>query len=236
MINLFTIAFLICYVFQRTKIELKNSRWYCSDEATTGNTFDVRLASYSKVTNKQISRFKFKSLCKLNKAGLPEFTSRLSIKSTVVFPEFDDIPLDKPRAFLQTPANGECFFSSISWSLTGSLAAASKIRALVADYLEEHPILFTGHGGVIDEFPEYIKLLRKKTTFAAHVEIAAACRLFDINIAIYDADYTNGKQAWNVYAPEYGLGTRGSIYMQFIQDHYFVVVGLNSTAVDMPGM
>ena len=177
----------------------------------------------------QLQSYRFNSLLQLDREGLPElFTTTIR---KVRFLDFPAKPLGIPCEILQTPKNGACFPSAISWALTGCHTAAPSIRKLFCDYIADHPELYkmlTGDN-MLEDFEKYITQIRKSNAYADYLEIAATSRVFNINIFVF----TRSKDAryWNaIIPPEINGVSRGNVYIMLFESHFTLV--LNVSPVD----
>lgn len=164
-----------------------------------------------------------------------------------------NLPLSTPCQFLQTPMDGSCFYSVVSWVLYGTFKGHYLIRNTISDYMESNHSILIDRGGIpSSECQAYITKHRNLAEYADHLQIFAAAKVFNINIFVYtlnlndDSDSDSDKEtsdnqnsqvpdpSWRIFIPGDQFSTEGNIYMKLIRKHYMLITGishdLNETA------
>lgn len=184
-------------------------------EESIHKDLEIRLTSESNISkDKVLKSMTFRSLTKLNRNGLPEFTTAAKI---VEFPDFTDQKLSAPTECIQTNSNGACFYISMSWVMTCSPTANHEIRTMTCDFMQNNA---NDYQNIIDgPVKVHVKNQRKSTEYADYPDILATASCFNVNIVIYK----HAEERWDVITPFKGFGERGNVYLRYIEDHYMVV-------------
>lgn len=209
-------------ILEVTEIDYYDSIWCCADEGDVDSAIlpTIRLSCRSQVD--LVSIGKFCSLANLDRNNLPNFTVK---NEKLKFTMFDDTPLGIPDEYLQTRKTGACFYNCLSWALTCSNFASQELRVCIGTYLEENYVLYEEmYGGSKEDHKAYIEKQRKPGEYADHIELMVACRVFDVNIFVYQEA---PEPVWSLFTlPDRRPGRRGSIYLKFIQEHYMLVTSV----------
>ena len=178
----------------------------------------LRKCSDTKVSDKEFQSLRFSPLSQLCRENLPQ---NLLLGGTVI--QFkntaEDLVFTVPSKILQTDKNGACFYSTVSYALTGSSEAAICIRKFVCKSII--PSFYTKlTGGSYNQMIEYLEKEEKPSTYADVVSITATAIAFDVTLVIYNVE----EDIWDFIAPEHGLGRRGQICLRYIENHYQLVL------------
>ena len=132
---------------------------------------------------------------------------------------FNGAPI-RPKSIL---GDGNCFFRSISFCLTGSPKQHEKLRKLVCDYIEnprtKHK--FKNHIPKEVDREAYLKKMRRDGTWATEVEIFATAYLVKFDVWIYLHDFQGNKGWWPHRASGNSVnGTRQAIFLMNYANHF----------------
>ena len=187
-----------------------------------------RIANKTNIAAEAVDSLLFRSLHELDRTNLP-LTNVPTEKRIVRFPAFVPKPLTIPCGFIQVPYNGSCFYTCLSWALTGGPGASPAIRKAVHDFvLENHDFCAEIIGS--DAVSKYVQLQQNPNEYADVIEVCAIPRIFDVNLFVFDY----AVQSWSVFLPEEGLGKRGNIYVRLIDEHYLLVVDVSTFNTNEP--
>lgn len=176
-----------------------------------------RLSSPTRITEKEMLNIEFVNPSNLDLKNIPYHETP---KTIIVYPCIDKKTLGFPTEYLQTPKNGACFYSGLSFAFVCSVDAAEAFRKIICDYMQRNKKDFSNY--VYEPMKGYIAKHRNVTEYADFPQVIAAACAFDVTIGVMvDEDDT-----WNFFAPKTGLGTRGCIFYKLIQEHYMLVVNV----------
>ena len=140
--------------------------------------------------------------------------------------------LDQRYRSVRTLTDGNCFFRSISFWLTGSGDNHVLLRKLVTDYISQHRQGFMRFFGIRD-MDAYLANMRTLTIWATDVEVGAVSNMFNCPVWTY-SPYSRSRVnnvvlswRWGCTKPNHWLrapplvpfSDRG-LYMDNVHDHY----------------
>lgn len=210
-------------------IPLVKSNWFAVETMSTTTFLPlVRLASTLNETIDPV--FVYSLTFSAPDNNWPLFTdyqwkTKLKQKRVSFLPPVKNLRLTTPYQLLQTPGNGACYFSAVSWGFVGTYELQVELRDRVCDFYKQQPQrLDSITGGDGEKCTEYINSMRNPKEEADHFEIAATSELFDINIFIFN----DGELCWNVFTPFDGPSKVGNIYLKFIDNHYLFIASVTT--------
>ena len=148
------------------------------------------------------------------------------------------IPLMVPASVRSIKGDGNCFFQSISYIITGSEEQHEFVRRAILIHMRAfgHFLFLWLNGRTIDNVEEYIQLsgMEKDGTWATDVEVFALSHLFGICLYTFDERYSK----WSRYSPcnidnmitESNLCEMG-IYLNHPRNHYEVATSVTSRSI-----
>ena len=148
-------------------------------------------------------------------------------KEVTAFEKFEPRNLGVPTEFIQTSKDGTCMFASIGLVLCGQTIAHKRIRNMICDYMVENKSEFKNLIYSKWKFENYISNKRRTKVWGEEAELVAAARLFNITLCLFTASDDH----WNVFAPKQYTDSIGSVYIMFMDRHYWVIT---SVTEDVP--
>uniref|UniRef100_A0A8R1DIK5 Ubiquitinyl hydrolase 1 n=1 Tax=Caenorhabditis japonica TaxID=281687 RepID=A0A8R1DIK5_CAEJA len=142
--------------------------------------------------------------------------------------------LDKPGDVKRIEADGNCFYRSISWCLTGSQCYHQNIREKTANFVKENvAICRKTFGFKDDEFDSFLAELQKDSTWAGNEDIVAVSTMLNVEI------YTFLKDRWTLIKPRIHPGfptnfplRTGAIYLENPGCHFEPVYSLKKMKME----
>ena len=196
-------------------IPAKNCPWYCEDAALTSTTKPLRYvkANMSESHNHE-DIFKFSSLARLRSRPIRFEPGAV----TYIFEDFRDRPLGRPYAFIQVPKNGSGFYNALSVALEGHFGAGGEIRRIICDEMFANKQRFEQ----MTSMPcvPYVTKQRRNNAWADHSDIVFACSAFGVKILVFN----DSTACWKAFAPESWDELTPTIYLLFIDLHYWLIV------------
>ena len=148
------------------------------------------------------------------------------------------IPLTVPASVRSIKGDGNCFFRSISYVITGCEEQHEFVRRAILIHMRAfgHLLFLWLNGRTIDNVEEYIQLsgMEKDGTWATDVEVFALSHLLGICLYTFDERYSK----WSRYSPcnidnmitESNLCEMG-IYLNHPRNHYEVATSVSSRLI-----
>ena len=148
------------------------------------------------------------------------------------------IPLTVPASVRSIKGDGNCFFRSISYIITGCEEQHEFVRRTILIHMRAfgHLLFLWLNGRTIDNVEEYIQLsgMEADGTWATDVEMFALSHLLGICLYAFDEHYSK----WSRYSPcnidnmitENNLCEMG-IYLNHPRNHYEVATSVSLQSV-----